>query len=173
MAAGFEIDGERYEIPTLDTITLDEERVLFLHADTVLSDFAPASPDAEEEVKRAHDLALLQRVRNPAFKGALAYIAYKRKHPEAEPSEIGKIVGGLGALNLDLALLEGEDESPPAQSSPSEPQNRSEPEEPTRQSDSGSPTGSDLVRVVVTPENTGTSESDTSSPGAPRIELVS
>lgn len=168
---GFEINGERYEVPTLDTITLDEERVLYLYADTVLQDFAPAHPDESNDVKRALQVRQEQRVRNPDFKRALVHIAYRRRHPEVSDAEINQAIGTANALEVDIALLRG-DGSPPAMSSQKPPDDKRSTSEPSPPSSSGSPTanGSETVAESLAP--TGATESDTSSRGAAQIASV-
>lgn len=137
-AAGFEIDGERYEIPTLDTITLDEERILFLYSDCVVQDFAPSHPDWAPERTAAHELIQMQKVRDPAFKRALAHIAYRRRHPDEDDAEINRALGTVNALEVDLAML-GDDPRPPARDSQNGQQKQNVSELPTRSTPSGSP----------------------------------
>jgi hypothetical protein len=172
--SGFEVDGERLEIPTLDTITLDEERVLYIYADVVISDFLPTHPDMSDEQRDAHLLAQGGKIRNPDFKRALVHIAYKRAHPDVDNDEINVKVGAAGALELDLALLRGRpDEADPQTRSPNERDKTSATSTLARSGDSGKRTG----RSSGTPEaslgDIGISESATSSPESPPIELAS
>lgn len=171
--SGFVIDDKRYEIPRLDTITLDEERILYVYADTVLQDFAPAHPDMPDDERAVFDLAQLRKVRNPDFKRALAHIAYRREHPEEADADIQKAIGAVNALEVDIALLRGDDEDPPATSSQKQPAKPSATSTRSKPTDSGSPTESDSDPVDETREATGTTESDTSSPGATRLASVS
>jgi len=159
--AGFLINGEHYEVPTLDTITLDEERVLYLYADCVVQDFLPAHPDWSEDEKVLHIREVLAKVRNPAFKKALAHIAYKRRNSEVADAEIQDALGNLNALDVDIALLRGDVEDPQTDSQkPLEPTNKlSELESHT---DSGRPSESYSDPRVVNLRPTGTSESHTS-----------
>lgn len=159
--AGFVINGESYEVPTLDTITLAEERVLYVYADCVVQDFLPAHPDWTEDDKVAHIAEVLSKVRNPAFKTALAHIAYKRRHPEVSDADIQESLGSLNALEVDIALLRGDVEDPPQDSQkPPEPTTKqSELEKPT---DSGRPSESYSDPRVVNLRPTGTSELHTS-----------
>jgi hypothetical protein len=172
-AAGFEIDGERYDIPTLDTVTLDEERIMFLYADCVVQDFAPAHPKWDDNTKTAHDMIQGQKVRNPDFKRALAHIAYRRRHPEMEDSEINAALGKVNALEVDIAMLEGGDASPPDLNSQNELGKQSKTGEPTKSTGSGSPTDSSSEDQAESPGATGTTESGTSSRQSPELELVS
>jgi len=162
--SGFEVDGERLEIPTLDTITLDEERVLYIYADVVISDFLPTHPDWSEEEKHAHLLLQAQKIRNPDFKRALVHIAYKRAHPDVENDEINVKVGTAGALALDLALLRGAAKSDPPTGSPNEPDKTNGTSTLARSGDSGTPTGRSSGTPEADLESIGTFESDTSSP---------
>lgn len=172
--SGFEVDGERLEIPTLDTITLDEERVLYIYADVVISDFLPIHPDWKDEEKNAHLLLQAQKIRNPDFKRALVHIAYKRAHPDVDSDEINVKVGASGALELDLALLRGRpDETDPQTRSPNERDKTNGTSTLARSGDSGKPTGTSSGTPEASLEDIGISESDTSSPESPPIELAS
>jgi hypothetical protein len=171
--AGFEIDGELYELPRLGDITIDEERILYLFSDTVLSDFMPAPADADEAERLAHDLRQMGKLRNPDFKRALAHIAYRRRHPEVPDGEISQAIGGLNALAVDIALLRGDDANPPAESSQKQLESRSGSESPTRSEDSGSDTPTSSAPVEESPAGTGIIESAISSPGAVPTASVS
>jgi len=170
---GIEIRGSRYPFPTLDTITLAEERVLFVYADCVVRDFIPAHPEATDEEKAAYGQLQLRKIRNPDFKRSLAYIAFTRKNNGAEDSEAWKAAGEANALEADIAMLWGDGPSPPAATSQKQPESKRSTSEPSSSMDSGRSTknGSDLADESPTP--TGTTESDTSSPGAPPIALAS
>lgn len=171
--SGFEIDGERLEIPTLDTINLDEERVLYIYADVVLSDFLPTHPDWSEEQKHAHLLLQAQKIRNPDFKRALVHIAYRREHPDIEDGEINVKVGQAGAFDLDLALLRKAEAADPQTRSPNERDKTSATSTLARSGDSGRRTGTSSGTPEDDLEIIGTGESATSSPESPPIELAS
>lgn len=163
--SGFEVDGERYEIPTLDTITLDEERLLYVYADVVVSDFIPIHPDWGEDQAAAHALLQAQKIRNPDFKRALVHIAYRRRHDDVDDVEIQRLIGGSSALELDLAMIRGSDESPdPQTSSPNELETTSEPSELASNTDSGRPTGTSSGTPDSNRADIGTTESGISSP---------
>ena len=170
---GIEINGERYEIPTLDTIDLDEERILYVYADAVLQDFADPHPEWNEDDKRAYEVAQLRKIRNPDFKRALAHIAYRRRNPELSDDDIQQALGKISALAMDRALIRGSDDDPPAQSSQSEPEKPSDTATPLRLTASGSDTETSSEHPEEIPAATGTTESATSSRGAVPIELVS
>ena len=170
---GIEIRGERYQLPTLDTITLAEERMLYLYADTVVRDFIPAHPDATDDEKEKYQRLQILKFRNPDFKRALAYIALQRAQPKMEPDEVWERAGEANALETDIAALWGDGPDPPAKTSQKPPESTRSTSEPSRQTDSGRSTTNGSARPVESPTPTGTSESDTSSPGALPIESVS
>lgn len=161
--SGFVIDGESYAIPTLDSLTLDEERLLYLYADCVVQDFASPHPDWSDEDKNRYEYMLSERVRNPNLKRALAHIAYHRKHPDMSDEEILDAIGKVRALELDRAMLRPQDEDP-TKVSQSKPLPTSGPSEPERSMVSGRHTDTNSGQAEESQEDTGTTESDTSSP---------
>lgn len=163
-ASGFEIDGERYAVPTLDTVTIDEERILYIYADVVLSDFLPVHPDWSEDEREAHLLLQAGKLRNPDFKRALVHIAYRRAHPEVENEEINVKVGEAGALEVDLALLRGAPDEDPPKGSPNEPDKTNGTSTLARSGDSGKRTGTSSGTPEASLADIGISESGTSSP---------
>lgn len=171
--SGFEIDGKRYEIPRLDTINLDEERILYVYADTVLQDFAPAHPEMEADAALAYEALQGRKIRNPDFKRALAHIAYRREHPDESDADIQKAIGAVNALDVDIAMLRGDDDDPPAQTSQKQPEKPSDSSRPLRLTDSGRHIETDSDPADETREATGTTESATSSPGVVPIASVS
>lgn len=170
---GIEIRGERYPFPTLDTITLSEERVLFIYADCVVRDFIPAHPEMSDEDKAAYSQLQVRKIRNPDFKRCLAYVAYRRKHANTEEAQAWEAAGDANALEADIAMLWGDGPSPPAMTSQKQPESKTSTSEHSSSTDSGRSTrnGSDLRDENPTP--TGTSESDIFSLGARPIESVS
>jgi hypothetical protein len=169
---GIEVNGVRYDFPTLDTINLDEERILYIYADCVVRDFIPAHPDASDEDKETYRKVQMLRLRNPDFKRALAHVAYRRANPNAEDPDIQKAIGTVNALEADIAMLWGEDEDP-TQTSQNEPASERSTSEPSRPTDSGRSTPNGSETQAESPEPTGTTGSGTSSPGADLIELAS
>jgi hypothetical protein len=153
--SGFEIAGERYEIPRLEDLDLDEEQILYDIAGIVQADFAPAHPEASDEVKLSVMQDIADKVRNPAFKRALAHIAYRRKHPGETFGAIDVVVGKVNALDSEIALMRGDD-SPPELSSPSELDSSKSSSETSPSEDSGTPSGSISDKVVVIHAATGT-----------------
>jgi hypothetical protein len=118
VASGFEIDGERYPVPSFDTLTLDEAQVLYDFSGLAIEDFVSPDPDATEEEKQAHEKAILERVKNPAFKSALAAIAYMRGHPEVDAKRAREIVGKVTLLEIAQGLVDEEDAASPPASEP-------------------------------------------------------
>jgi hypothetical protein len=169
---GIEVNGVRYAFPTLDTINLDEERILYIYADCVVRDFIPAHPEATEEEKSAYQKLQMLKLRNPDFKRALAHVAYRRRNPGLSDQDIQQAIGTVNAHEADIAMLWGEEEDP-QQSSQKQPDDTTSTSEHSRPTDSGSSTtnGSDLP--AETPERIGITESVTRSPGARPIELAS
>ena len=145
---GFEINGTFYEVPRLDTFDLDEEQILFDVAGMVQIDFVPAHPEASDEEKQLLERAMMARIRDPRFKRALAHIAYRRKNPDVGFDEIQERMGKVNSLEVELAILGGDEEDPPAVSSPSEPESKKSSNGSSKPEDSGSPSGSDSVPVV-------------------------
>lgn len=163
--SGFVIDGETYALPTLSTITLDEERILFLYADVIVQDFLPPHPDWKEPVVRTYVERQERKFRDPAFKRSLAHIAYRRKHPDLSDSEIEELLGSLIAIEVDLAVLRGEDEEDPTETtSPRSHEKTSESSKRGSPGDSGTHTEISSEIPEETPAISGTGESDTSSP---------
>jgi len=162
---GIEIRGSKYPLPTLDTVTLAEERVLFVYADCVVRDFIPAHPDATDEEKAAYAQLQLRKIRNPDFKRCLAQISYRRSHPDAEDAAAWEAAGDANALETDIAMLWGDDPDPPAETSQKQPESETSTSEHSSSTDSGRSTTNGSERPDESPAATGTSESDTSSPG--------
>ena len=154
--SGFEINGEAYEVPRLDSLNLNEEQVLYDVAGIVQSDFAPAHPEASEEQKLVAARVLDERLRNPAFKRALVYIAYRRKNPGVAISEMDVVVGEtVNAIDSEVALWRG-DADPTTTGSPSESESEPSSNEPLSSSDSSSNSQSIAEQVVVPLASTGT-----------------
>lgn len=109
-----EIDGEKYPLPRVDDLDLDEETLLFDVSGVILPDFMPAPPGAPQDLVDAVELLQAARIRNPRFKRALVMIAYRRRHPEIEFEELNERIGKVDAFDAELALYgkarEAEDE---------------------------------------------------------------
>jgi hypothetical protein len=131
--AGFEIDGERYEVPLLNTLDLAESQILADFTEqrgrVVQEDFEPADPTWDADRKREHVMERLRITERPDFKRALAAIAYLRRHPDVTLSDAGSRSEHANALDFTIASILGPDDvdptmrdSPQTQSSESETQ---------------------------------------------------
>jgi hypothetical protein len=167
--SGFEIDGERYPVPTLDSLDLDEARILYVYADAQVYDFIPAHPDWDAETKEAHAVMQGQKIGNPEFVRALVHIAYRRRHLDLSAEEIQSLIGKVSAVDVSLALLRGRAEEDPPRSSPNELEKTSELSSLERNTDSGKPTAPSSENPDSSLGNIGISESDTSSRESLRI----
>jgi hypothetical protein len=170
---GINVNGENYPFPTLDTITLDEERILYIYSDCVVRDFIPAHPDASDEEKDSYQRVQMLKLRNPEFKRALAHIAYRRANPSFADQDIQKAIGAVNALEADIAMLWGDDDEDPTQTSQKQPDEKKSGSEESKLTDSGRPTTNGSAPVEEIPAPTGTTESATSSLGVAPTALAS
>jgi hypothetical protein len=170
---GVTVDGREYPLPTFESITLDEERLMYLYADCVIRDFIPPHPDLADEEKEAYRRLQLIRWRDPNFKKALVAIALRRAHPDMTHEDRDAKAGSVRGIEADIAMLWADDDDPPAESSQKQPEPKRSTSETSSSTDSGSNTTSGSDPAGESRETTGTSESDTSSPGAPPIALAS
>jgi hypothetical protein len=170
---GVTIDGREYLLPMFDSITLDEERLMYLYADCVIRDFIPPHPDFSDEEKDAYRRLQLIRWRDPSFKKALVAIALRREHPDMEHEVRDAKAGSVRGIEADIAMLWADDDDPPAESSQKQPEQKRSTSETSSSTDSGSSTKSGSDLADVSPEPTGTSDSLTSSPSVPPIALAS
>jgi hypothetical protein len=115
--AGFEIDGERYEVPLLNTLNLRESQILAdlteARGRIVQEDFEPADPTWDADRKREHVMERLRLTERPDFKRALAAIAYLRLHPEETLSVAGARSENANALDFTVASILGPDDVDP------------------------------------------------------------
>lgn len=162
MDAAFEIDGNTYAIPELDTFDMDEAEILFDYSGCVLEDFAPADPDAPEEEQEQHVQGQLAKVRNPRFKRALVHVAYRRAHPDLADAEVRAATGKANMLDVTINLFRGD--ADPQNSSQKQPERKTGISQPGSPVTSGSisPDGSEAPASL--PESIGTGGSDTSVP---------
>lgn len=151
----FEIEGEQYEIPVFGTLTLDEAVVMFDICGVIQEQLAPLHPEAPEDDKKKHELDNLRLIADPRFKLALAAIAYKRKHPDADDVKLRLAAGSANAQDVTLAFLWGDD-SPPVMSSQKPQGAKRNTSDPSSSGDSGKASGSDSEGQVVPLSATGT-----------------
>lgn len=159
--AGFVIDGRDYDIPTIDSLNMDESCVLYDYAGLALDDFAvdEDDDDAVAEVSR--------KLRNPAFVKALLHIAYQRGNPDAKPATVEKLVGTVKLMEaMERMVREVADADSPPELAPSATETDGSSGSSNVDSGIGSPTSSDGPAVVRLP--TGTTGSDTS----PTLDLT-
>lgn len=175
---GFLIDGTVYEVPTLDSLTMSERRVMFELAGVTQEDFVQAEDETDEE--REERIAKLTR--HPGFMEALMHVAYQRGNPTLKAAKVRLVVEATNYLEAVEAMVADDEEpeadavplaltTPPDESSQSDSSDsNSSSEQTTGSGGSDSTTGSEgLVRV---PTRIGTGRSDTSSPASPRTESV-
>lgn len=167
---GITVDGREYELPQFHTITLDEERVLFVLADCLVRDFIPEHPEWSEDEKTKFRQMQSMRIRDPNFKKALAVITLRREEPHLSDEERMAKAGKVNALEADIAMLWSDDEDPP-QTSQKQPERRSDTSEHSSSTDSGRDTKNSSDQEDRNPAPTGTSESGTSS--RPSLEAIS
>jgi hypothetical protein len=169
--SGFVIDGKVYEIPGLDTFTMDEAQILYDYAGLTLEDFAPADPEGSEDEKEEHDTEFARKLKNPGFLRTLMHVAYQRGNPKAPRARVKDLIGNANLVEA-LERIGEADESPPETSSQSEPSSQPPSSEPSRSADSGIPSQSDSDEPDESLEATGTTRSDTSSPPVAPIRSV-
>jgi hypothetical protein len=166
--SGFVIDGVVYEVPGLDTLTMDEAQVLYDYSGLGLEDFAQSDNETEEETKARERL-----FRNPGLMRALMHIAYQRKHSKLPASQIRRLVGAANVLDALQGLVADapEDEIPLASTSePNKPsssgslENDSSTPPSSVTGGNGSPNGSDVQAGL--PRATTATRSATSSTSA-------
>lgn len=112
---GFNIDGNFYEVPPLDSFDMDEAQVLYDYSGLALEDFISPPDNTPEDDLSARE----QRLKNPGFVRALIHIAYQRGNPDMKPSAVKDAVGHANMLDAytamaSVALEDGEPEVPPA-----------------------------------------------------------
>lgn len=165
--AGFEIDGARYPIPTLDSFTMDEAQVLYDYSNLALEDFAPAHPEASDEEREKHEQGLLAKVRNPGFKRAMMHVALQRANPDMPAKQVQEHVGRANALDAAVSLLAGDVGEDPTPDSQKQPSPGSDSRTPSPPSDSGSRSPNGSGQPVALPARIGTTGWVTSSLGSP------
>lgn len=155
---GFMIDGREYEIPTIDTFTLDEAQILYDYAGLTLEDFMT---DETADV-----VGVDAKLKNPGFIRALLHVAYQRGNPHANPARVRALAG---AANLVMTLArfddseEGEDRPPAPTTEPNESSPKSSVDS---NQNSGSPSADDSGGQVVqlAPTTDGSSPHSESTP---------
>lgn len=120
---GFIIDGDRHEVPSLDTLTLDEAQVLYDYCGLTIEDFVPllAETDEDRDELEAELANLAERTKNPGFLRALMHIAYQRANPRLSAKRVKEMIGAADLVENRMALLDIPEEDdavvPPASTS--------------------------------------------------------
>ena len=172
---GFKINGEIYEVPTLDSLNLDERYILYDYTTLAAEDFAAEEGESEDEtIARVTPL-----LKHPGWWPALQHIAYRRKHKdEMSDTRMKKLIlaanSDLGASAEILSTLgeppkDGEGEDPP---STSELDESSPPNSDGSSESSGSDSATSSEGQVVQLATTTTPESPTPS-AAPQASSAS
>lgn len=102
---GFLIDGKVYELPTLDSLTLDEGEILYERSGLVQEDFGR---EADED-NDAYEDRVSKLMRHPGFWASLMQIAYQRGNPTAKAAHVKLVLGRTNRLEA-LSALAGADE---------------------------------------------------------------
>lgn len=103
---GFTIDGKIYEVPSLDTFTIDEAQLLYDYSGLSIEDFVDMDEDADE---------LDPRLKNPGFLRTLLHVAYQRAHPHLATKKVAKVIGEANVLaSMEHMESQGDDAGPPA-----------------------------------------------------------
>ena len=110
--AGFLIDGTQYDVPSLDSLNMDEAQILYDTSGLVLEDFAVDEDDPEATGK------LQKNLRNPGFIRALMIIAYLRGNGGVSRAKAEAIIGSSNLVSAIEAFVSsvGSDDGPPAAS---------------------------------------------------------
>lgn len=106
---GFLIEGTVYEVPTLDSLTTDEEQVMYDRCGVVQEDFLPLEGETEED----NDQRIAGVMRAPGFMVALMHIAYQRGNPTVKEDQVRVVIGKtkrLEALSTLGSTAEAEED---------------------------------------------------------------
>lgn len=148
--SGFIIDGTAYDVPTLDTFSMDEAEILYKCSGLTLEDFAVDEEDPEASEQ------LIKNIRNPGFIRALMTVAYIRGNPGISQARASSVIGKANLLDAIKEFAEA-DADPPELT-----RTTNEPDEPVASSESSSdPSGGTSIEGLAAREDprviTGTS----------------
>lgn len=154
---GFMIDGALYEVPSLDTFTMDEAQVLYDYSGLTIEDFAALEDEDENEQ--------VDRLKNPGFMRALMHIAYQRGNEKLAPAKVKALIGAANLLSSYEHLAVGEDDALPPEST-TEPEQQSlrssvEQNEPSGDGSTKSSDGQVVPLEPITTLGSGTSSTAT------------
>lgn len=167
---GFLIDGKVYEVPTLDSLTLDEAQLMYERCGVVQEDFVPLADETDDE--REERIAKLTR--HPGFMASLVQIAYQRGNPNAKMSQVKLVLEKTNRMEAFSTLAAEEETEEVPLASTSEPggsslsvslESATGLKDSSETGGSGSTNGSDGQAGEVV--SIGTSKSDMSSTLAP------
>ena len=167
---GFLIEGKLYPVPTMDSLTMAERRVMYDLSGITQEDFVREEDESDEDL----DARVNRLTRHPGFMEALMHVAYQRGNPNLRRDKVQFVIDQTNYNEAVAALAatapEEDTDQPPLAltSEPDESSPRSSLEsvsltKPSSESGgSVSTNGSDLPAGIREP--TGTSRSATSSP---------
>jgi hypothetical protein len=162
---GFRIDGKLHELPTIDSLNMDEAQILYDYSGLAIQDFAPPEGVTDEE----HQQTIAPLVKNPGFLRALMHIAYQRANPKMTTARVKQAIGTANIVEAMQELAPPDDREDDAR--PPESTTGPEPSSPTSSSGSSESSGTDSPSTsegqVVPLGPTTTGESDTSSESHP------
>jgi hypothetical protein len=163
-ATGFRIDGKLYEVPTLDTYSMDEAQVLYDYAGLGLEDFVEPDDEAPEEVRAEFLRTLSQKLKNPQFLRSIIHVAYQRGNPEMTRGQVEAVVGAINHMAAfgDFLLASVGEERPPESATELLPPSDTSSVASSASSGKRSSNGSDEAQVIDQPP-TGRTRSGTSS----------
>jgi hypothetical protein len=173
---GFLIDGTIYEVPALDSFTLDEEQVLYDWCQLVQEDFMSLEGETDEEYEERR-AGLMRR---PGFWAAWMQIAYQRANPKMKPEQVRQLIGTVNRQDALSTLGEPEEEesevplaltSEPNASSENGSLDNDNSTKPSPES-SGTDATTDSDEADADPATTGRTRSDTSSTSPPLTSVA-
>lgn len=174
---GFLIDGKVYEVPTLDSLTLDEAELMYQRCGIVQEDFVPLADETETE----RDERISTLTRHPGFMASLVQIAYQRGNPGAKMTQVKLVLEKTNRMEAFSTLAAAEEEpdaaplaltsEPGGQSLSVSLGSSSSPKDSSGTSGSDSTNGS--ARQDADLATTGTSRSGMSSTSAPKASVAS
>jgi hypothetical protein len=175
---GFMIDGTVYEVPTLDSLTMGERRVMFELSGITQEDFVREADESEDE----HDARLAKLMRHPGFMESLMHVAYQRGNPTVKPGKVKMVVEGTNYLEAVSGMTGDDDEEeeavplaltsePDRSSEKSSLENESSTKDSSETSGNGSESASDEQGSAPIP--IGITRSDTSSISDPTVSAAS
>jgi hypothetical protein len=155
---GFQIEGKVYEVPTLDSLSMGERRVMFELAGVTQEDFVREEDESEEE----HDQRVTKLMRHPGFMESLMHIAYQRGNPQLKRDKVRLVIENTRYVDaIEAMSAEAEDDAGPPELT-----TVPAPSSPNASDDSSASSGHDSSTATAAPAvtrlATGTTRSATS-----------